>query len=91
MSPRLIATIRVTSDFAKAFRKLPPRLQTLAEKKDRWFRANAHDCRLGTHKLKGALAGYWSYVINPQYRVLFRFLAGDEGLYYDVGTHKVYR
>jgi len=91
MTSRPIATVRATSDFEKAFRKLPVHLQALAERKDRWFRANAYDPRLRTHKLKGPLEGYWAYSVNRQYRVLFRFLSGDEVIYYDVGTHDIYR
>ena len=52
---------------------------------------NAFDPRLRTHKLRGALAGYWAYSVNYQYRVLFRFLASDAVLYYDIGTHDIYR
>jgi len=49
------------------------------------------DPRLRTHKLKGELAGAWAYSVNHSYRVLFRFLTADEGLYYDIGTHEIYR
>jgi addiction module RelE/StbE family toxin len=88
---RPVTTVRTTSDFEKAFRRLPTHIQDLTEKKDCWFRANAFEPRLRTHKLKGPLAGYWSYSINQQYRVLFRFLSDHEVLYYDVGTHEIYR
>ena len=88
---RPISTVQTTSDFEKSFRKLPPHVQDLAEKKDQWFRADACAARLRTHKLKGTLEGYWSYSVNYQYRVLFRFLASDAALYYDIGTHAIYR
>ena len=88
---RAISTVHVTSDFEKSFRKLPRRIQDLAGRKDKWFRADAFDPRLRTHKLKGTLEGYWSYSVNDQYRVLFRFLGSDTVLYYDVGTHEIYQ
>lgn len=91
MANRPIAKVHTTSDFEKSFRKLPAHIQDLAVKKDRWFRADAFDQRLRTHRLKGALEGYWSYSINRQYRVMFRFLAHDEVIYYDAGTHEIYR
>lgn len=91
MPRRPITTVQTTSDFEKAFRRLPANLQALAEKKDQWFRANAFDPRLHTHQLKGALDGFCSYSVNYQYRVLFRFLSGDAVIYYDVGTHAIYR
>ena len=88
---RPVLRIHTTSDFRKSFRRLPKPVRTLAEKKDLWFRADALDPRLGVHKLKGELDGYWSYSVNYQYRVLFAFLDGNEVLYYDVGTHEIYR
>ena len=88
---RPIATIRVTSDFEKSFRKLPRSLRDRAEQRDRWFRANAFDPRLRTHSLKGALDGYWAYSVTYHHRALFRFLSEDEVLYYDIGTHEIYR
>lgn len=88
---RPILRIHTTSEFEKSFRKLPIRIQDLAEKKDKWFRQDAFDPRLHSHKLRGELQGYWSYYINRQYRVLFRFLNDDEVIYYDIGTHDIYK
>ena len=88
---RHILKVHSTSEFEKSFRKLPGYIQDLAEKKDKWFRRNAFDPRLHTHKLKGELEGYRSYYINRKYRVLFRFLNGDEVIYYDIGTHEIYK
>lgn len=83
--------IHSTSDFEKFFRKLPMRIQDLSIKKDKWFRQDAFDPRLHTHKLRGELEGYWSYRINREYRILFRFLNSDEVIYYDIGTHDIYK
>ena len=89
--PKPIGRIHLTSDFQKAFRKIPTRIQDLTEKKNRWFRLDAFDKRLHTHRLRGELEGFWSYWVNYQYRILFRFLKEDEVIYYDIGTHEVYR
>ena len=89
--PRLISKVHVSSDFSKSFRKLPLPIQNLAIRKDQWFRDDAFDARLKTHKLKGVLEGYWSYSVNLQYRVLFRFINNHEVLYYDIGTHGIYK
>jgi addiction module RelE/StbE family toxin len=86
-----IVKIHVTSDFEKAFRKIPHQIQILAEKKDKWFRANSFDARLRTHQLRGELKGFWSYSINYHFRILFRFIQHDEVVYYDIGTHQIYR
>ena len=83
--------VHVAPRFFKSFERLPASIQRLATEKDALFRANPSDPRLRTHKLKGALEGAWAYSVNYQYRVLFRFLSGDEVLYYDIGTHDIYR
>ena len=31
----------------------------------------------GVHKLKGEYAGYWSLTVTGNYRIIFRFHAGD--------------
>ena len=86
-----IRTVHITSDFEKAFRKLPPHIKRLAVKKDLSFRQNAFNASLRTHKLKGPLEGYCAYSINHSCRVLFRFAKSDEVLYLDIGTHEIYR
>lgn len=86
-----ILKVHITSDFEKSFRKLPLHIQNLAIRKDGWFRLDASDKRLHTHKLKGELKGYWSYYVDRKYRVLFRFLGSDEVIYYDIGTHEIYK
>lgn len=91
MAPRRIERVHVTPDFRKAYRKLPKRIQTLADRKDAWFRRNPFDPRLRTHKLAGPLQGRWAYSVNREYRVLFRFLSAHDVLYYDIGTHQIYR
>jgi mRNA-degrading endonuclease RelE of RelBE toxin-antitoxin system len=88
---RAISTVHVTPDFEKAFLRLPKHIQALASRKDQWFRKDAFDPRLRTHKLRGELSSYWAYSVNREYRVLFRFLSPSEVLYYDVGTHEIYR
>ena len=86
-----VKSIDFTPHFLKSFSRLPLAIQELAKKKDGWFRRNPFDPRLRTHKLKGELSGAWAYSVNREYRVLFRFLKGDEVIYYDIGTHDIYR
>jgi addiction module RelE/StbE family toxin len=86
-----ISKVHSTSLFEKSFQKLPFHIQDLAEKKEKWFRQDAFDSRLHTHKLKGELEGYWAYSVNYKYRILFRFLKSDEVIYYDIGMHDIYR
>ena len=88
---RPITVIHVTPDFEKTFLRLPKQIEGLANRKDQWFRRDAFDPRLRTHKLKGELSAYWAYSVNREYRVLFRFLGPHEVIYYDIGTHEIYR
>jgi len=88
---RPVHTIHITSDFTKAFRRLPRRIQGLAIKKDQQFRQDAFMASLRTHKLKGHLEGYYAYSVNLEYRILFRFIKNDEVIYYDIGTHEIYK
>lgn len=91
MQPRPIAKISATSKFTRSLKKLPRQIQDKIHERDQIFRRDAFDPRLGTHKLKGKLWDYWSYTIDYQYRVLFKFVNGNEVVYHDIGTHKVYR
>lgn len=80
-----------TKDFEKSFEKLPPKIQALAVKKIFLFRNNPFNPSLKTHKLKGELKNYHSFSINYQYRVLFEFLSRNKALFYDIGTHEIYK
>ncbi|PIU68019.1 MAG: type II toxin-antitoxin system mRNA interferase toxin, RelE/StbE family [Armatimonadetes bacterium CG07_land_8_20_14_0_80_40_9] len=85
-----IKKIHFAPRFFKSFEKLHDSVKTMAKKKDKLFRINPFDPKLHTHKLKGKLSGAWSYYINHDYRILFRFIKQDEVLYYDIGTHEIY-
>lgn len=89
--PQCILKVHTSSDFRKSFRRLPAHIQNLAIRKDKWFRLDAFDKRLHTHKLKGELKDYWSYYVDFKYRILFRFLSSNEVIYYDIGTHEIYK
>ena len=86
-----IGQIHFAPRFFKSFDKLPKSIQTLSTKKDEMFCKNPFDPILHTHKLKGKLVGAWSYSVNYEYRVLFRFIKSNEVIYYDIGTHEIYK
>lgn len=79
-----------TSDFRKSYRKLPKRIQNAVDRKDVLFRKDPHYPSLRTHGLHGPLKGLWSFYVTKNYRVLFEFV-DDGAVFYDVGTHSVYR
>ncbi|PKN00750.1 MAG: type II toxin-antitoxin system mRNA interferase toxin, RelE/StbE family [Elusimicrobia bacterium HGW-Elusimicrobia-1] len=86
-----ISKIYPTSHFTRAYRKLPENIKKLAQRQEKIFLSNPFERKLNTHKLKGELSGYWSYRVNYEYRLLFRFCDPGEVLYYDIGTHEIYR
>lgn len=86
-----ILKIYPTNRFTKAYKNLPENLKDCAKHREQIFLNNPFDSRLKTHKLKGELQGYWSYSIDYHYRILFRFLSSSEVIYYDIGTHEIYR
>jgi mRNA-degrading endonuclease YafQ of YafQ-DinJ toxin-antitoxin module len=87
-----IAKSHTTPYFEKRFQNLPKNIQKIATNKIFLFEDNPYHPSLNTHKLKGELAGYWSfYVTRDQYRVLFRFIFYSEVVYYDIGTHDIYK
>jgi addiction module RelE/StbE family toxin len=83
--------IYAASKFTRSVEKLPSSVKDKLRERDQIFRRNPFDPRLKTHKLRGHLKDHWSYSVDRRYRVLFKFLESDAVIYYDVGTHKVYK
>ena len=88
---RPVHEVRHTSHFERAYARLTADVRKAAEERLAWFKRDAFDLRLKTHKLRGSLAGYWSFSITRRHRVLFRFLRSDAALFLDIGDHRVYR
>ena len=86
-----ISKIYPTNHFIKSYTMLSENIKTVAKKREMIFTNNPFDQRLKTHKLKGKLKDYWSYSINYQYRILFRFLDKETVIYHDIGTHEIYK
>lgn len=89
--PKSSLKIFKTKDFEKSFEKLPKNLQIIAIKKIVLFRTYPFNSQLKTHKLKGKLQDFYSFSINQQYRILFEFLNKNKVLFYDIGTHNIYK
>lgn len=84
-------TIHVSRQFEKQFKKLPTPIQTLGLIKENIFREDPYHPILRTHKLQGKEKEAWAFWINYSYRIKFIFLAPDKVLFFEVGTHKIYR
>jgi len=86
-----ISKSHTTPRFENKFRILPKNIQKIAVKKILLFENNPLHPGLNTHKLKGTLSHFWSFYITREYRILFRFLKDNEVIYYDIGTHEIYK
>lgn len=82
--------IHYTSDFRKAYRRLPKRIQDAVDRKDALFRKNPFNPVVKTHKLHGRLEELWSFWVVFEYRILFEFIDGG-AVFYDLGTHDIYK
>lgn len=80
-----------TSQFEKDFLSLPNKIKKKAELKIKLFEENCFLQILETHKLSGLLHEFWSFSIDYDYRVIFRFLPRQESIYYRIGPHRIYQ
>lgn len=76
--------------FGREYKKLPEEVKSAAETKEAMFRENPFDSRLKTHKLTGALDGFWSFSVNHSYRIIFDFSDESTVRFYRIGTHDIY-
>ena len=84
-------TIVKTSDFDRAFNKLPKRIQNLYLKQEKLFKGNWRDSRLRIKKIKG-LPHVLSFRITRSYRVLFYFQDSATAIFFDTDHRKdIYR
>lgn len=83
--------VKYSKEFLKSAGKLPARILSQAEEKEKVFRENPFDFRLKAHKLSGKEQGAWAFWVNDSYRIKFIFLPNKEVLFLDIGTHKIYK
>jgi len=86
-----IDKIHYTSHYLKSYERLPKYIQEIQDKKEKWFKENPFDPKLETHKLKGGYKNFYSYSVTRSFRVLFRFIKEKEVIFYDIGTHEIYK
>lgn len=82
----------VSEEFVKRYNKLPPIIKVKAEKQERLFRQNPHHPSLRTEKLEPKGRQSWSFRVDKNYRIAFRFITGNKVLFQTIGPHDwVYR
>ncbi len=82
--------IGFSSSFKKTFKKKTYKNKNLEQKF--WinlerFENNPFESSLKTHKLSGKLEGLWSFVVEYDCRVIFKFLEENKVLLIDIGSH----
>lgn len=87
----IIAKIRYTSEFIRELKKLTHDKRLIASKKEKLFKQNPFAQILRTHKLTGKLEGFWSFSVNYQDRIIFRFISDNEVIFYKIGNHDIYK
>lgn len=80
--------IILTREFEKCYEKLSSFIQKKAEKQTDLFLKNPFHPSLHTEKLNPKNKEVWSFRIDRQYRIFFRFLDADHVLFLTVGPHE---
>jgi len=83
--------IYYSSQFIKSLKRLPENIAILVEGKQSFFMINPFNPLLKTHKLKGKLKEYYSFSVNSEYRVIFKLINKGKVLFFDIGTHEIYK
>ncbi len=76
-----------TEKFRERYQKLPVAIQRKIEKQRSVFEQNPFHPSLHTEKLEPKHRAYWSFRVDQNYRVIFRFIDASEVLLMTVGTH----
>lgn len=79
--------IIVTHEFIKQFQALPIVIKKKAVKQEKLFRQNPFYSSLRTEKLEPKGKQYWSFRIDKEYRVIFKFIGFNKVIFATVGHH----
>jgi addiction module RelE/StbE family toxin len=77
--------------FIKDFKRLQKETQIKAKEKEEIFRKNPFDDRLKTHKLNGALYEFWSFSVDYDCRIIFKFHNKNVTRFEAIGGHSIYK
>lgn len=82
----------LTDEFETRYKELPVHIQHKAERRTALFRHNPFHPTLETEKLHTPKRAVWSFRIDDDYRIIFRFLDGNRIVFLTVGPHHwIYR
>jgi plasmid maintenance system killer protein len=77
--------------FVRQFKRLEPLLQKETLEKIERFRDFQNHKALHGYKLKGQLAGFYSFSVNYKYRIVFLYESKEGVALFTIGDHDVYK
>jgi len=83
--------IFLTPHFKKKAKKLDKTILNSADKKLAIFRVNPKHPSLNTEKFIPKSNELWSFRINKNYRIIFKFIGKNSIECLDIATHDIYR
>jgi len=87
-----VLEIFVTETFSRLYRKLPTYIQKKAELKTQLFRQNPFYPSLRTKKLEPNHEEIWSFWVDKDFRIKFRFASFQKAHFLFIGNRKdIYR
>jgi len=89
----MIKNIKVSSRFSRKFKFLSKEEKLTAVEEIKFFKEDPFSPSLNTHTLRGKFAGFYSFSVLPDLRIMFRFsdLDRSEVILYDIGPHDIYK
>jgi mRNA-degrading endonuclease YafQ of YafQ-DinJ toxin-antitoxin module len=83
--------ILYTGNFLKMLRHLPLNIQNKADQKEIIFRKYPFSQTLKTHKLKGKFKSCYSFSVDYDCRIVFKFSGKDTVVFMLIGNHSIYQ
>ena len=85
-------SILLTKEFERQYSQLPIAIKRKAERREQLFRENPFHPSLHTEKLNPKEREVWSFRIDENYRIIFRFKDAKTVYFLTVGPHhRIYR
>ena len=76
--------------FSRLYKKLSREIRDRAKEKETIFRVNPFDNQLKTHKLNGEFKDFWSFSVDYEIRIIFKFENAETVRFYLIGDHDIY-
>jgi toxin HigB-1 len=84
--------VSVTETFSRLYRKLPKPIHKKAERRTELFQKNPFNSSLKTKKLEPRHEEVWSFWVDRDYRIKFRWINTQEVHFLYIGNRKdIYR